>query len=338
MLNATQIDQKKLYLIYEEWPEHFSKAGKIKVGLDHDPDYYNSLVMCGMGASGTCCDVLSDIMSHSSRMRSTVVKGQSLPPWVDKRSLVIANSVSGNTQETLGMMEEATSRGAEVICISSGGKLAERAAKGGHRHISIPNLCVPRASLPYLLMPGLRIINFFMEGLLENEINSVHTKLAEVSKKISINVPYDLNISKQLSSFLEFSLPVCFSSPELISAATRFKDSLNENAKLHCVRESVLEASHNEIVPFTYDNGFAPKVLLLEWASDSNTVKERFRKVSALFTKIGRPYMKIEAGEASMVQAIVSSMYVLDYSTIYMALSRMIDPSPTPAIDILKEN
>jgi hypothetical protein len=37
------------------------------------------------------------------------------------------------------------------------------------------------------------------------------------------------------------------------------------------------------------------------------------------------------------LEAIISLIYILDYSSIYLALSRRIDPSPTPAIDILKK-
>jgi len=252
---------------------------------------------------------------------------------------VIVNSISGNTLETIAMMEKASERNAEVICISSGGKLKELAASNSHKHIHIPNLSLPRASLPYLIMPGLMLINPFLKKSLEEEISSIHRSISKIAKKISVTVPQESNIAKKIASFLENGFAFCFTSPCLISVGTRFKNSLNENAKVHCVKESVLEASHNEIVPFTYynSNGFAAKVLLLEWVCDQTLVKERFKKMHSFLTRIKQPLMELHTFENTLINAIICSIYILDYATIYMAMSRNMDPSPTPAIDILKE-
>jgi glucose/mannose-6-phosphate isomerase len=334
---TTHLNYKKLHLIYEEWPEHFRKAGKIQIKLDHDPDYYHSVIMCGMGGSATYGDILNDIMQYTSKMPSAVVKGQQLPFWVGKNTLALITSVSGNTRETLNMMKEAEQRGAEIVCISSGGKLRDMAVEGGHQHIIIPNLSVPRASLPYLMMPGLRIIDYFKQGSLKPEIESIYQSMNKLANRVSLSTPAKSNPSRQLASFLEDSLPMCFTSPYLVSAGTRFKNSLNENAKLHCLRESVLEAAHNEIVPFTYDNGFLSRVLLLKWSFDSKIVSECFTRISTLFKKIKQPYIEIEIQEESMVHAMICAVYLLDYASLYMAFARRIDPLPTPAIEILKE-
>lgn len=340
MITATdiaQIDHKRIYDIYEKWPDHFSAASAIPAKIDHNPDYYNSLILCGMGASATGADILSDLIQSVGNISSLVLKGGSIPRYINKKSLVIVNSVSGNTQESLSMMKEASSRNAEVICISSGGKLKEMAHSNGHQHIQIPNLSVPRASLPYLIMPGVKLIDPFLKKSLKTESSAVYKSLLELRKRMTVNNPEDSNIAKQIANFIQTGFAFCFTSPYLVSAGTRFKDSLNENAKVHCLRESVLEASHNEIVPFTYKNSFEPKVLFLSWAGDQTIIKERFQKVRALFKQIDQPFMEINAFQKSLLTAIVSSIYTLDFATIYAAVSRGIDPSPTPAIDILKK-
>ena len=42
-------------------------------------------------------------------------------------------------------------------------------------------------------------------------------------------------------------------------------------------------------------------------------------------------FEQIEDGN-SLINTIISSIYILDYATIYMAVSRYLDPSPTPAV------
>ena len=331
------VDLQRLYLVYEKWPEYFKDAANISCKLDHEAAFYESVVLCGMGGSATSCDILHDIIHLFGSIPSTVIRGQNIPNTVNKRSLVIVNSVSGNTTEVISNIQEATDRNAEVICISSGGKLKDEAANKGHKHITIPNLALPRASLPYLVVPGLKLINPLLKDSLEEEILMIHTNLSKIFTNISVTVPYDRNVAKKIAGFLDESIAFCFTSPSLFSVGTRFKNSLNENAKVHCLRDSILEASHNEIVPFTFNDSNSPhKVLLVRWGQDYPIVNERFAKVKLFFKEIGQPLMEITAAEKSMINAIMSSIYILDYATIYMAVTRNVDPSPTPAIDILK--
>lgn len=151
-----------------------------------------------------------------------------------------------------------------------------------------------------------------------------------------MKVPHEANVAKKIAYFLSEGFAFCFASPSLVSVATRFKNSLNENAKIHCLKESLLEASHNEIVPFTYDNNLCAKAMLLRWSSDSEITRGRFEKIHKLFGEINQPIMEITAAEKNLFSAIISSIYKLDYATIYMAIIRKVDPLPTPAIDILK--
>ncbi len=330
------VDNGRVYEIYERWPDHFRTASKISAKVDHSPDYYNSIIQCGMGGSGTSCDIIDTVLQSHSKIQSLVLKTMSMPNHVNNRSLVIVNSVSGNTSESIAMMQDAASKGAEVICISSGGRMKEMAEKLACQHIDIPNLKLPRASLPYVLMPALRLIDPFLDQSIADEISTIHLPLSETAETISIRTPERKNISKRIANFLTEGAAFCFASPALMPAATRFKNSLNENAKMHCIRESVLEASHNEIVPFTFNNNFVPKILLLKWINDSEMVTQRHDRIKSLFSEIGHSLIELQAYERSLLAALLCSIYILDYATIYAAVSRGIDPSPTPAIDILK--
>jgi glucose/mannose-6-phosphate isomerase len=336
--DLVHVDQKQLHRIYESWPRYFGDAARLSSKTDHDSHYYDSVTLCGVGGSATSCDILGDILYYHSSIPSYVVRGQNLPTSVGKKSLVIVNSVSGNTEEAVSMMREASKRGAEIISITSGGKLKEFTSMDGHKTIEIPNLSIPRASLPYLVMPGLSLIDGFLLNSFREQITSLHTVISNVADNISLSVPYERNVAKKIARFIESGFTFCFSSPSLTTVANRFKNSLNENAKVHCINESILEASHNEIVPFTFNGkSFTPTVLFIRWKHDPPIVNERFKKVRLFFKGIGQPFKELNAFSDDLLTAIISSIYILDYSTIYMALARKIDPTPTPAIDILKK-
>jgi glucose/mannose-6-phosphate isomerase len=336
--DVERIDNRQVHKVYDNWPEHFRAAARINVKTDHDPDFYDSILLCGMGGSGTSCDVLNEILlSNSSKVHCGVLKSTHVPSNVDRKSLVMINSVSGNTIEAISTMYAAAEKNAEIICISAGGQIKELCAKLGCNHIEIPNLLLPRASLPYLIMPGLKLIDPFLRKSLAEEVSMIYDTLEKVARAISMEVPEHNNVAKKIATFLQDEFTFCFTSPSLLSAGTRFKNSLNENAKMSCLRESVLEASHNEIVPFTFNNKLSTKSIFLRWVGDSEIVKQRFDKIGSLFVSIEQPFMELFAYEKSLINAILSSIYILDYATIYLAISRGIDPSPTPAIDILKK-
>jgi len=287
-----------------------------------------------MGGSASAGDIISNLVYDHSPIPCKVIKGGSLPRFVGENSLVVVSSLSGNTEETLSMAKEALKRHAEVICISSGGKLKELADRNASEHVTIPNLGLSRASLPYLIMPCLSLVDNFMD--IKLDFKTMEKELKAMRNKVIVTVVDERNLAKQISGFLRGGLAFCFASPALIAAGTRFKDSLNENAKVHCLEESILEASHNEIVPFSFEAELSGKVLLLSWARDSTLVRNRFKRVCSFFQRIRQPYMQIISNEKDDLSALICSIYLLDFSSIYIAKSRGIDPCITPAIDIIK--
>jgi len=330
------VDKNRLERLYSKWPVFFNDALKLTCNLDHDPDFYESVVLCGMGGSGSSSDIINDIMKKFGSVPSTVVQGHKVPAFVGKHSLVIVNSVSGNTDEAISIMEEASQKNAEVVCISSGGTLIERSEKYSNKNIVIPNLGVSRALLPYLVVPGLRLIDPLLNESIEKYVLSIATNLSNIYRTVSTEDP-ELSNSAKLAAFLCDSMVFCFISPSITSVGLRFKNSLNENAKVNCIANSILEASHNEIVPFSFRRNYtSSRVLLINWGTDDTLVKERFEKVKRFFTEIGQQFMEIDGYYNDIVNAIISSIYILDISTIYMAAMRNIDPSSTPAIDLIK--
>jgi glucose/mannose-6-phosphate isomerase len=333
-------DQRRILNIYHNWPQHFKIASEMSCELDHQSKYYKSLILCGMGGSATACDILDCLVCRMGSIPSLVVRGHHIPSYVDEHCLVLVNSVSGNTTETISMAKDAIKKNAEVICITSGGRLKDLCIEHKCKYLEIPQLSMPRAALPYLLIPGLRLISSFLEEPIEESIVSLPERLAGIRSRISIEeAEKEINIGRKIAKFFMDGFAYCYASPALLSVGTRFKNSLNENAKVHCVKESIMEASHNEIVPFTFiENCVAPKVLHVRWQYDEAPVQERFDSVRSLFCKVVQPLMELNIMDVSLINAMISSIFILDYATIYMALLRNLDPSPTPAIDILKGN
>ena len=90
-----KIDTKKMFKIYDIWPniaeEAFEKKFE-KVDLKN----INHIIFTGMGGSGTIGDIFRDILSKEN-IHVNITKGYVLPNTVDKNTLIVVTSVSGNT-------------------------------------------------------------------------------------------------------------------------------------------------------------------------------------------------------------------------------------------------
>ena len=119
--NLEKIDTQKMYKIYDNWPKiaktYFEKNVK-KIEISE----INQIIFAGMGGSGVIGDVFSAILSKTN-IHVSVVKGYHLPKTVDSNTLVVAISISGNTDETLTILKSTMNLDCKTISFSSGGLL-----------------------------------------------------------------------------------------------------------------------------------------------------------------------------------------------------------------------
>ncbi|KRT61772.1 MAG: glucose-6-phosphate isomerase, partial [Thaumarchaeota archaeon CSP1-1] len=134
-------DTKKMYAIYDKWPEIAKNAYNSSV---EPVDFKNieHIVFAGMGGSGALGDIFSSILSKTN-VYVTLVKGYILPKTVNSNTVVVPTSVSGNTVETLTVLESARKLGCKIIAFSAGGKIENYCIKSRIEYRKIPQHLSP---------------------------------------------------------------------------------------------------------------------------------------------------------------------------------------------------
>jgi glucose/mannose-6-phosphate isomerase len=89
----------------------------------------NQVLVCGMGGSALAADIVRQALSNTLQKPVYIVNGYELSAWVNKQTLVVITSYSGNTQETLECFKQARTRRVPIVVITSGGTLAIAALK-----------------------------------------------------------------------------------------------------------------------------------------------------------------------------------------------------------------
>ena len=324
-------DYDGMHNVYDKWPRIARDAYDSDLQSVDFKDIDN-VVFSGMGGSGAIGDLFSSILSKTN-IHTTVVKGYELPKTVDENTLVVITSISGNTIETLTTLESATKKDCSVIAFSSGGSMESFCTKNNVEFRKIPQIHSPRASFPSYVYSILKTLNSIIP-IKKQEITNSLEKLELVSKEISSENLSDKNLSLNLANWIT-GTPVIYYPWGLNTAAIRFKNSLQENAKTHAIIEDIIESGHNGIVSWERPSDMVP--IMIEGKDDHIKTKERWTILRQYFEENNITYKEISSLDGGILSKIMSLIYLLDYATIYYAARLGIDPSPIKSIDFIKE-
>ena len=324
-------DSKKMHKIYDEWPNIARKSFESK---QEPTDFQNidHIVFAGMGGSGAIGDLFSAILSKTD-IHVSLIKGYLLPKTVDKNTLVIVTSVSGNTDESLTVLKSAKKINCNVIAFSSGGKMEQFCINNEIIFRKIPLFHSPRTSLINFTYSILKILNSILPIEKKDIIESLD-ELDKIKKQIDSHNLSDSNPAINLAKWLS-GIPIIYYPHGLQSTAIRFKSSLQENSKTHVIIEDIIEACHNGIVSWEIPSIVQP--IMLQGEDDFIKTKERFKVIKEFFKEKNIDYKEINSVSGNILTKIICLTYMLDYISIYKAVLSKIDPSPVKSISYIKE-
>jgi len=324
-------DSQKMYKVYDRWPQIARES--FESNQDSiDFNRVDHIVFAGMGGSGAIGDMFASILSKT-KIHVNVVKGYLLPKTVDSNTLVVAMSVSGNTVETLSVLESAHKLGSKIVAFSSGGKMQEYCTKNKIEHRVIQQYHSPRTSFTSFFYTILKVLHLTLK-IKEIDILESITELENISKKINSSNLTDKNPALNLAKWIN-NIPIMYYPFGLQSAAIRFKNSLQENTKLHAITEDVIEACHNGVVSWERKSDIQP--ILIEGQNDHIKTKERWKVLKEYFDLNKISYWEILSVNGSILTKLINLIYLLDYASIYVAILNKIDPSPVKSIDFIKK-
>ena len=143
-LVLNKFDPSGMHKIYDLWPKiaYESYHGDFPSA---DFENISHIVFSGMGGSGALHDMFSAILSKTN-IHVSIVKGYHLPNTIDHNTLVVTTSVSGNTSETLSVLDSANRSNCKIIAFASGGKMKDYCSKNRIEYRNIAMYLSPRSS------------------------------------------------------------------------------------------------------------------------------------------------------------------------------------------------
>jgi glucose/mannose-6-phosphate isomerase len=333
-------DPKGMYALTVGFPDQVAKAVEIAEAatLPNWTAKPDMVILAGMGGSAAGGDYVKSLFEESGSVPMLVVRDYVLPKYVGQGALVIAASYSGNTEETVNAYHQAKSRGANIIVVTSGGKLAQMAKEDGFPLITIPSGQPPRTALGYLLIPVL--VACIKLGLLPAiDFTSLVTVLRKMVADLSVEVGFETNLAKQIAVD-SINRPVQFYGLGQWQGAVayRWKGQFCENAKCLAFSHTYPELCHNEILGWGNADKQSPNGWALFTLIDGTEIAkmEARGRISADLIKDKAVNRYVKAEGTSLIERMLSLTLIGDFASIYLAALYEEDPESIDSINILK--
>jgi glucose/mannose-6-phosphate isomerase len=336
------LDRDGMLRKIKEFPSLCQQAWDLAMQFDLPKDFidFDKVVVLGMGGSAIGGDLVSSIALMGSHVPIMVSRGYDLPGYVDKHTLVIANSYSGNTEETLTCYEQSLKTDARKLAITTGGKLKQIALGNGTPVFLYDYKSPPRAALPYSFMPLLCFLTK-LRILDERNFNIKEMILAlqTQQEQISEDIPLGKNEAKKLAADLQGHLAVIYGAETLTEVAHRWKTQINENSKAWAFYETFPELNHNSVVGYEFPTILTKNIFVVMLVSSffNSRVQLRYDIVSRMLETAKINFRTAHSYGNNRLNEMMSLVLLGDYVSYYLALLNETDPTPVRTIDHLKE-
>ena len=299
------------------------------------------IVVCGMGGSAIGGDLTAALIAGTAPVPFSVVRGYDLPAYVSgPETLVVASSFSGGTEETLAAVDVAIERGATLLAITTGGKLAEHARQHGYPLWQFDYTSQPRAALGWSfgMLMGL-VYRLGYAPTLDTDLQEGIALLREFQPEYAPENPAATNPAKRGAGQLMGRIPMFVGSGAFEPVARRWKGQFNENAKTWAHWESMPEMNHNAVVGIEHPAGLLSHASVVFIASpqfDHPRVALRNQLTYMLFLEHGIMADRFEPRGSSMLAQMLHAIQYGDYVSYYAAIGNGSDPTTIPPIVELK--
>ena len=315
-----------------EFPQNIVDALKIAANMKFSKpqNEIHNIVICGMGGSGIGGKLVAEWLENEIQVPILFVQDYDLPAFVNKNSLVIGSSYSGNTEETLSSVAQGLERGAHVVGICSGGLLQGFCKDNKLDVVIVPGGNPPRSALAFSVI---QLISLFTKlGLISDEsISSI-----EKGRKLIVEEKQNIEVeARQLAEFLKGKVIAIYAPSNYEAVAIRARQQFNENGKLLCWHHVIPEMNHNELVGWGGgDDRFGALFLdTQDWNPRNNKRLEFSLEVVRSKTK---QVMVMKAKGNSVIERSLYIIHLVDWASWYLSELKSVDAMDIKVIDSLK--
>jgi len=315
-----------------EFPQNIAEA--FTSALDNSflkpSNAIQNIVLAGMGGSGIGAKIVAQWIQDEVNVPVIVNQDYSLSKFVNKNTLFIACSYSGNTEETISSVEKAKIQGAHIIGVTSGGKLKEFCGKNSYDYIELKGGNPPRSTLGFSLVHLISILT-----KLELIGGSKLDELVKSSSFLISNIDLIKSKAKEIANFLFDKTGIFYSTSEYEALLIRARQQFNENSKMICSHQVIPELNHNELVGWA---GGKDEYAVI-FFDTKDLIKQNRMRFDVTIDVVKRHTSNVSIIDVLGENTIERSMYLIhliDWASFYLSEMNKVDIMDIKVIEFLK--
>jgi len=324
-------------------PDQFEQAWDAGRGLALPREYVDvdRVVVLGMGGSGIGGLLLQSLaVDLRAHIPVIAVRGYGVPAYVDARSLVLASSNSGNTEETVVALEQALEAGARCVAVTTGGRIDAIARERALPALRYGWAGEPRAAIGYsfgallALLSGAGLLPA-LDGAYGDGVAAVRALGAQVAR----SVDEAANPAKRLARTLAGRLPVFIGAEAMAPVAYRWRTQVNENAETWAIAEELPEMNHNAQAGYGLPRRVVPLLyaVFLRHEAMHSRVRLRIDATADAMRRNGVLSEVVQVPGRHVLEAMMWAIAFGDYVSYYLGLLNDVHPSLTPELTVIKQ-
>lgn len=318
------------------FPEQVKKGWSDAMASNIVPMEFDSVLISGMGGSSNAGKILQSLLENDFKKQLVIRNDYGLPGWVNENTLVVANSYSGNTEETLSAITEAQKRGSKVVGITTGGKLAEMIKSGevvgaiitaGNTNPS----GFPKSGLGVSLgaLAG-SLVKVGVLNITEVELDSALAELIKIR---------DSWKAKEMAEWLHGNMPVLFGARPLMGALNSGRNAMCEISRNYTQFYDFPEVNHVLIEALQKPSPIVQnRYVFFESTLYHPRIKTRIYATKKIMEEMDLKYSYYQLLSASPLGQSLELPHFCAWVGFYISMLDGVDPDPEPWIVKLKKS
>jgi glucose/mannose-6-phosphate isomerase len=317
-----------------QFPKHISDALEIARSadlLDLQEYTFSNVVICGMGGSGIGGKMVAQWFADTAKTPIILLQDYDIPSFINGKTLFIASSYSGNTEETMTAVKKAAKLGAKIVGVCSGGELFKFCQDKVYHVIKVPGGNPPRTMLAFSVVQLVSILA--NAKIIPTDALDKIDKCRNLLNKELVAIKDE---AKKLATFAHSKQLILYSTNNHEAIIIRARQQFNENSKQLCWHHVIPEMNHNELVGWGGGKpDHAVVFFVSKFISDRNKLRVAITRDVVL--KKTDACISIQGSGANLFEESFYFIHIVDWASLFLAELNQADPIDIKVIDYLKD-